>query len=302
LKNWIDIMRRWLFYICLFCAFTAVSQHKKTYTYAVKRNDTLRLDVYTPNFIKPADSLPVLLWMHGGGFSGGSRDNTDEQKLCEYVAEQGFIGISISYRLRRKGKESGFGCNCEKNEKLATFKNAIKDYLDAVLFVYQNKNKLQVNSNKIIAGGSSAGAEAVLNAVFMKEYFIKDLTPYKNIEFAGVFSLAGAMVNANYITERNAIPAVLFHGTDDDLVPYGSAPHHYCKPIDPGFLVLDGSATIVNKLHELEVPFYFYSVKGGKHELSGIPFYELENIVRFFNRSMLANDIIQTKKIITSKP
>ncbi|MDY7394324.1 carboxylesterase family protein [Aureibaculum sp. 2210JD6-5] len=277
---------------------TINAQTKTTYTYAIKDGDSLKLDVYTPKNVKPTDTLPSLLWMHGGGFAGGTRDNPAEQKLAEYAAQNGYIGISLSYRLMRKGKPSGFGCECPKEEKLNTFKAAVEDYMDATLFVINNKDKLNINPNKIIAGGSSAGAEGILNAVFMREHFIDNLDKYRSIKFAGVFSLAGAMINADYITKENAIPTVLFHGTDDNLVPYATAPHHYCDSDKPGYLILDGSATIVEKLNELEESYYFYSVKGGKHEMSGVPFYDLDNVFEFFNQTILSNKVVQTKKII----
>jgi hypothetical protein len=36
---------------------------------------------------------------------------------------------------------------------------------------------------------SSAGVEAILDAVYMREYFIDDLPKYENVKFAGVLSL-----------------------------------------------------------------------------------------------------------------
>ncbi len=278
------------------------SQNKATYTYAIKGSDTLKLDVHSPENMKPNDSLPVLLWMHGGGFSGGTRDNTHhEQKLAEYVTTKGYIGISISYRLLRKGTETGFGCDCPKADKLETFKQAGLDYLDAAKFVFDNKTELQIDPTKIIAGGSSAGAEGVLNAVYMKSFFIDDLEHYKDVSFAGVFSLAGALVNAEYITKHNALPTVLFHGTDDNLVPFASAPHHYCSPEKPGYLLLDGSETIAVKLDELETAYYLHKVIGGRHELSSIPFDGLDAVFEFFDKTVLHDEVIQTKKIITKK-
>lgn len=275
------------------------AQTKTTYIYAIKGKDTLKLDVYTPKDIKKDAKIPVLLWMHGGGFAGGTRDNKDEKQLCEYAANNGYIGVSISYRLLRKDTETGFGCDCPKQDKLNTFRQAIIDYLDAANYIINNSEKLQIDTTKIIAGGSSAGAEAVLNAVYMREHFVDDLSSYESIKFAGVFSLAGAIVNANYITKENAIPTVLFHGTEDNLVPFGTAPHHYCDPSKPGYIILDGSETISKKLDKHGTSYYFYKVIGGKHELSSIPFDQLDAVFSFFEKSVRNSETIQIKKTNT---
>lgn len=284
-------------FLLVSCAVFAQAE-MTTYTYAVKGNDTLKMDVYTPKDVKENDSLPVILWMHGGGFIGGNRAHSSEVKLAKLAAENGYLGVFISYRLTRKGQATGFGCDCPKSEKMMTFKHAAIDFLDAARFIYQNKELLGADTSRIIAGGSSAGAEGMLNAVYMREYFVDDLKQYQDIRFAGVFSLAGAMVNADYITMDNALPSAFFHGTDDNLVPFGSAPHHLCAPTRAGYLMLDGSATIVNRLKKLEKPFYLYKVKGGKHELSSIPFDHLGDVFDFFDQAVFKGETVQTTKIV----
>lgn len=135
----------------------------------------------------------------------------------------------------------------------------------------------------------------------MREHFIGNPEKYKDVKFAGVFSLAGAMVNANYITEKNALPSVFFHGTADTLVPYATAPHHYCKPEDPGYIILDGAATIVEKLDALGTSYYFYTVQGGKHEMSGVPFYDLEHVFSFLEQAIGKDKVIQQKIFVNKK-
>src|SRR5690606_9390775 len=292
-------MKKIFLHLLLLTPLVTFSQVKMTtYTYAIKGMDTLKMDVYSPEGLTQNDSVPVMLWMHGGGFVGGDRAYPSEVKLAQLAAENGYLGVFISYRLTRKGQVTGFGCDCPKSEKLLTFKNAALDFLDAAKFIYQNKNLLGADTTKIIAGGSSAGAEGMLNAVYMREYFVDDLKQYQNITFAGVFSLAGAMVNADYITMTNALPSAFFHGIADSLVTFASAPHHLCAPTRVGYLMLDGSATIVEKLKKLEKPYYFYKVNGGKHELASIPFDHLDDVFTFFDQTIFDKEIIQTTKIV----
>ncbi|WP_229719292.1 alpha/beta hydrolase [Winogradskyella schleiferi] len=272
----------------------------ETIIYSIKGNDTLRMDIFTPEQIKKDERLPVLLWMHGGGFSGSHRAHPEDNKLVKYAAkEQNYIGVSIDYRLLRKNTTTGFGCDCTKDEKLETFKQASIDYLDAAKFLIDREEMFQIDSTKIIAGGSSAGAEGSLNAVFMRDYFVNDKENYKNVKFAGMFSCAGAVVDASYITEENAIPSVLFHGTEDQLVPFGNAPHHYCEPTKDGYIMLDGSKVIAEKLEHFDTSYYFNIVKGGRHEISRIPFEDLEKVFQFFEQTVINDEVIQTKIIKT---
>ena len=258
------------------------------------------MDVFTPKNIKKTDSLPVLLWMHGGGFSGSHRAYPDDTNLVKYAAEkQNYIGVSIDYRLLRKNKTTGFGCDCTKDEKMETFKQAAIDYLDAAKFLVERAQMLQIDPTKIIAGGSSAGAEGILNAVYMKDYFVTDKNAYNSVSFAGVFSCAGAVVDARYITKENAVPTVLYHGTDDRLVPFANASHHYCDPKKAGYIMLDGSEVIANQLEEFDTAYSFNIVKGGGHEIARIPFEDLEKVFHFFKQTMLNKEVIQTKIIRT---
>ncbi|MDN3491119.1 alpha/beta hydrolase [Winogradskyella bathintestinalis] len=296
-------MKKVTIILVLLIAYGLSAQNMETFTYAIKGNDTLKIDVFTPEKVKKDERLPVLLWMHGGGFSGSHRAFPDDNKLVKYAAkEQNYIGVSIDYRLLRKGTTTGFGCDCTKDEKLETFKQAAIDYLDAARYLVERADMFQIDTTKIIAGGSSAGAEGVLNAVFMKDYFIEHKEEYKSIKFAGLFSCAGAVMDARYITEDNAVPSVLYHGTEDQLVPFGNAPHHYCDPERDGYIMLDGSEIIAKKLEEFNTSYYFNIVNGGRHEVSRIPFEDLDKVFNFFNQTMINDEVIQTKIIKTKQP
>ncbi|PRX43762.1 alpha/beta hydrolase [Salegentibacter salegens] len=254
-------------------------KNTETKTYATKNGEALKLDIYQPE----KDTLqqrPVIIFMHGGGFAGGTRTNSAEVKFAETAAKKGYVAVQISYRLTRKGQS--FGCDYKASGKMETFRLAAEDFMDAVHFMVKNKEEYQIDLDKIIVGGSSAGAEAVLNAVYNENLMFDDFSKYENINFAGVFSLAGAIVDARYITEENAVPGVFFHGTEDNLVPYATAPHHWCTPDQPGYIMLDGSKTITEKLENLNTAYMLYSFKDGKHEHSGMPFDYLPEVFEFF--------------------
>lgn len=244
------------------------SVRMETYTYAFKDNQSLDLDVYSPAFDN-ISNRPVLLYMHGGGFSGGARDEQWIRDFCQKVTRRGYVTVSISYRLLRKGTATAFGCNCPAADKLNTFNEAVEDIQDATFFLIQNRDKLGIDPQKIILSGSSAGAEGVLNAAYQPPYCY-DL-PSGPVSYAGVISMAGAIPDTSRIYKESAIPSLLFHGTCDNLVPYGSASHHYCKESQPGYLVLHGAYPIARKLKQTGTPYWLYTYCNAAHEIAGSP-------------------------------
>lgn len=267
---------------------------KSTYTYASKAGEDLDLDVYSP-VNDTAVSKPLIIFMHGGGFSGGSRTSEGEVKFAEAAARKGYVAVQISYRLTRQGKS--FGCDYDAEGKVQTFQMAAEDFMDAVNFLVQEKEQFNIDPQQIIAGGSSAGAEAVLNAVYNERLMFRDLSSYYNFKFAGVFSLAGAVVDARYITEENAVPGIFFHGTEDNLVPYATGPHHWCERENPGYIILDGSRTITERLKGLDTSYMLYSFEGGKHEHSGMPVEYFPEIFRFFKEVFLDGEKKQVEVV-----
>jgi acetyl esterase/lipase len=62
--------------------------------YAEPADERQVLDVYAP---AGASNLPVVFWIHGGGWQAG--DKTDVQIKPRVFAERGFVFVSINYRL-----------------------------------------------------------------------------------------------------------------------------------------------------------------------------------------------------------
>ncbi|MCA6079224.1 alpha/beta hydrolase [Fulvivirga sedimenti] len=240
----------------------------------------LKMDIYQRDDL---DEQPVLLFVHGGGFTGGNRDSGDIESLAMRLADEMTV-VSISYRLTMVGK--GFGCDVKAGDKLQAFASASLDAARATLYLINNAADLRINPEKIILAGSSAGAETVLHLAYWKDASTFDgrsvLPP--GFRYAGVISLAGALIDDQLITSENSMPTMLVHGTCDNLVPYDYAPHHYCDKGLPGYLMLHGGASIARRLDYLARPYYLITICGGDHDWATISIREMHDEMLDFIR------------------
>lgn len=267
----------------------------ETHTYISKDGQNLDMDIYFPAQDFETER-PLILYVHGGGFQGGERNSEGNVEFCTRFASLGYVAASISYRLTRKGTESGFGCQCPANEKLNTFYAAVEDLQDATFYLIENRMELGIDPQKIILAGSSAGAETVLNAAYEPPYcYGLDSGP---VDYAGVISMAGAIPDTSRIYEESAVPSLLFHGTDDNLVPYATAPHHYCIEDQPGYLILHGSYTIAQKLDQLNVPYWLHTSCGAAHEIANTPKTKYFDVMVDFCFNFVLNNSTESKKTV----
>ncbi|MGB3587471.1 MAG: alpha/beta hydrolase [Tunicatimonas sp.] len=246
------------------------SVQMETLTYAQKPNEQLDLDIYTPQ----ADSetlRPLLLYVHGGGFSGGQRNGERADRFFRQLAQRGYVVATMSYTLTMKGKS--FSCDQPTPNKINTFRTAGNDIARATRFLNSQAGELGIDTTQIVLAGSSAGAEAVLHAAYWPETRVAEGQSLisDKFKYAGVISMAGALVSLDWVTTESAMPTQFFHGTCDNLVPYGEAPHHYCEVGEPGYMPLYGPEAITDKLRELGKPYYLYTVCRGRHEWAGRP-------------------------------
>lgn len=268
------------------------SVSKKTSTYkTINYAKKLKFDFYKPR--KAKGELPLLIYVHGGGFSGGKRNSKNVVRFARQMAERGYAVASVSYRLTMQ--KVGFGCSTNASDKINAFNDASEDISLAVRFILENKEKFAIDAKKVILIGTSAGAEAILNLAYV---YNNKILP-SDFKFAGLISMAGAITTTENITPQNAIPTQLFHGTKDKLVPYNVAAHHLCSKKTEGYLVLYGSKAIADKLKNLGKPYYLYSVKNGDHSWSIRPLiYTKPEIIDFLYYDVLKQSKRQIETFI----
>jgi predicted esterase len=190
--------------------------------------DTLALDIYRPDSAS-AYAGWGLFFLHGGGFSGGARNDDNSKAFAQALAQEGLTVVSMDYRLRQIGR--GFHCDVPVADKREAIAWAAEDLQAAI-----QKLKSQFPKG-IIASGSSAGAEAALYGAY-----------HQRIEgIKAVISIAGAM---EPLDSFSAIPLLSFHGTCDNLVPFCEAIHHHCPSNSDGALMLWGGGALA-AMHDL---------------------------------------------------
>lgn len=124
-----------------------------TFSYS---NDCLFLNIWTPKDTTDKSLLPVIVYIHGGGFTGGSGNEKhfDGPKWCE----QGVIAVTINYRLG----PWGFICLPELAEEAGHTGNyGIFDMIAALNWVKSNIKEFGGNPINITVMGQSAGAMCI---------------------------------------------------------------------------------------------------------------------------------------------
>jgi acetyl esterase/lipase len=109
----------------------------KTLTYASPGGKDLLLDLYTPQGAR--GRLPVVLFLHGGGWSGGTRTTGPDFK--RFFAQDGFAMASIEYRLTPS----------------ITFPSNAEDVKSAIRWLKANADQYGLDPGRICVWGTSAG-------------------------------------------------------------------------------------------------------------------------------------------------
>ncbi|HEY0656227.1 MAG TPA: carboxylesterase family protein [Chryseosolibacter sp.] len=125
---------------------------------SVQSEDCLFLNVWTPATIDKKSKLPVMFWIHGGGFTGGSGSGPGSSGKA--FAKQGVILVTINYRLGRLG-HFAFPALSKENPNEYKGSYAFMDQIAALKWVKDNIAAFGGDPNNVTIFGFSAGGVAV---------------------------------------------------------------------------------------------------------------------------------------------
>jgi acetyl esterase/lipase len=260
----------------------------KDVEYARAGEHSLKLDIYVPAAASPP---PVVVWVHGGAWRGGSKNNPSILPLTE----RGFAVASVDYRL----------------SPVAQFPAQVHDIKAAIRFLRAKANQHGADARRIaITGGSAGGHLAALVGVTngVKE-LEGDLGEHRDqssdvqaiVSFYGASNLTTILAQStpHGLSVREPALALLLGGAPDaksDLARLASPVFHVDKS-DPPLLWYHGDQDPqmpINQAHEVigaykknGLPATFEVVYGGAH--GGRLFYtpeQMQQMAEFLDRCL----------------
>lgn len=236
-----------------------------TYLFDRKDGEELFLDVYNPaegsEITLEGKTKPTIMFMFGGGFIRGTRDDADYHKWFKMLSDNGFRVISIDYRLGLKGSNKVGIAQVNMLDKAIHM--AVEDLFCATRFVVDNADQLGVEPSNIVIAGSSAGAISVMQA----EYELCNQTKWtaglpEGFRYAGVMSFSGAILSREGELDyaRMPVPTLMLHGTADELVNYNQI-----KFFNLGFF---GGGKLVRRFEKKGFNYNMYHFVDYGHEIA----------------------------------
>jgi len=120
--------------------------------------DCLFLNVWAPATATKKSKLPVMVWIHGGGFTGGS--GSGPGSAGDAFAKQGVILTTINYRLGRLG-HFAFPALSKEHPDEPKGSYAYMDQIAALKWVQENIAAFGGDPNNVTIFGFSAGGVSV---------------------------------------------------------------------------------------------------------------------------------------------
>ncbi len=197
----------------------------KEYVYKTIGERELKMHVDFPPDWKKTDTRPVIVFFHGGGWSGGSVLAFSRQ--AKHFAGRGLVCARADYRLKRKDGVTPDKC--------------VEDARSAIRWVRTNAAELGIDPQKLITSGGSAGGHLAACAIIPESVEAEDddlsistipqamvlFNPVLSFMQGGLSNLVNgdeeiaAKISPLLYVKADTPPSIVMFGTNDRLKAFG---------------------------------------------------------------------------------
>ncbi|MFS4432245.1 alpha/beta hydrolase [Chryseobacterium sp. S90] len=206
------------------------------------------LDVYYPqSLIRIRKILPTIMWIHGGGWVSGSKENV--ANYCKILAGKGFTVVAINYSIAPEH----------------TYPTPVIQANQALDYLINNNKTLHVDPDSIIIAGDSGGAHiaAQLANIISEPSYATEMKMFPSITrpqlsgvilFCGAYDLKQVDFEGKY---KGFLKTVLwaYTGTEDFLTDPRIAPasvlNYVTSTFPPTFISVGNGDPLSNQSHSL---------------------------------------------------
>ena len=258
-----------------------------TCLYAHRDTCDLYLDIYNPapGSATSIDGVtkPTIIFVFGGGFMMGERNNESYLPWYKMLTDDGYRVVAVDYRLGLKGVKKMGVAQVRLLDKAIHL--AVEDVFSAVAYLGQNSERFGIQMDNIVISGSSAGAITALQS----DWESANRTEYadelpEGFRFAGVMSFSGAIYSDKGVPKYSSAPAptLMFHGTDDNLVPYTRI-----KFLN---LIFAGSDVLAKTFNDNGYNYNILRYKDRGHEIANNMIISYSDEIRFLETNVMRKE------------
>lgn len=177
---------------------------------------TMHLDLAIPPNATATTPQPLVVYIHGGGFTSGSKEDIYD-KIVGY-AKAGYVATTINYRLTPDNRSS----NALRNLAVT---HAAEDAMNAIRFLKSKASVYHIDVTRIVVIGSSAGGGiALTNAIGADELGFESDYLDQSAKVQATIS-TGATLTGDSLVDKSALvfdsydcPTLLYHNSVEDPV------------------------------------------------------------------------------------
>jgi len=178
---------------------------------------TLKLDIAVPPNATASRPQPLILWIHGGGFYGGGKEDMRTEALS--YARAGYVAATVNYRLTPNNMAT-------PATRLTAITQASEDVMNAIRYLRANAALYHIDAGRIATiGGSAGGGISLINAIefdTLQNTVSDDAATSSRV--AAAISTGATLVDATARTkslltyDADDSPVLLFHASPTDSV------------------------------------------------------------------------------------